>query len=884
MTSQKTLWLTTAVIGFFLTACGGGGSGDSPTPAPPAPEPPAASAALTITVTGLPATSDSDIDITGPNGFSQTITTDTSLTGLEAGTYSININDVTVDAVTYDVLPAEQTVALADQQTGTLNLIYQSSITSTGVISNFGSVYVNGIRYATDNANITTDNEQNASEDNLGIGMVVTVSGRVTANGDVAEATDIEYKLNAKGPVEAVSLSNSTFTVLGQEFFVDEMTNFDEITFETLTIDMIVEVSALENEAGEFVATHVSVSESSDEFVLRGEIQQLNTDTLQFNLNTTIVDYSDVELASPLENGLTVRTVSSQALQDGIFIADEISIVEAGQGSDEEDNDSGQQIAIDGVISSIVDENTFVVADQSISWNDNTEFQAGDAEDLAVGLRIKAFGPVVDDILVARAIRLDKEGIIKLEGEIQAIDSEASSITVLNTTFTLDNHSHFTDKSDAKVRRLTLGDLSIGDGVDIKAFATDTGLIIRSLVRTHLSGTEEAGIVELTGIVSQIAQPDFQMQNLLITTNEITEFELADDEVTADEFFGQLNSGDVVSVEGIRQSDDTILALEVEIETSDDDEQETGSSQVKLKGIISSFESTEQFIVNGRTIFTNEFTRFEDGQDSDLQTGVLIEIKGREQDNGDILATKIEFERADDIEEVELKGTIDEFTSAEAFSVQGHSVTTTSETIYDKGSASSLTLGITVEVEGVLNEESVLVASKIEFEDDENELRIEGLITQFVSSTDFQVNDIQVTTTEDTEYKNGNSRRLGQGEYVIVEGTLNSTGVLEADEIKFSRVEKVQLEGDILSITSDTSFTLDDYTIIFDEFTEFDDGNISHIVVGTEVEIKGFLTAELTVYAEEIKFRREDDDDDEEGDGDGDEEDDDEEGDGRNNN
>ena len=192
---------------------------------------------------------------------------------------------------------------------------------------------------------------------------------------------------------------------------------------------------------------------------------------------------------------------------------------------------------------------------------------------------------------------------------------------------------------------------------------------------------------------------------------------------------------------------------------------------------------------------------------------------------------------------------------------------------------------MTIEVEGKLNEEVILVASKIEIEDDENELRIEGLITQFTSSTRFQVNDIQVTTSEETEYENGNSRRLREGEYVIVEGTVNASGVLLAEEIEFSRVEKIRLEGDILSVTSDSSFTVGEHTITFDEFTEFDDGSIHHIEVGTEVKIKGFLTAEFTVYAEEIKFRREEeDDDDDEGDDDGegddgDEEEEDDEGD-----
>ena len=56
-----------------------------------------------------------------------------------------------------------------------------SGVTSTGTITAFGSVFVNGVEFSTSGATIVRDGNP-ATETNLRVGMVVTVNGSRSAS------------------------------------------------------------------------------------------------------------------------------------------------------------------------------------------------------------------------------------------------------------------------------------------------------------------------------------------------------------------------------------------------------------------------------------------------------------------------------------------------------------------------------------------------------------------------------------------------------------------------------------------------------------------------------------------------------------------------------
>ena len=86
---------------------------------------------------------------------------------------------------------------------------------TTGVITGFGSVFINGVEYETDSTTVTTDDNDGASETDLQVGMVVSLSGEVNEDGATGNANTIHYDEQLKGPIESIDLFANTITILG---------------------------------------------------------------------------------------------------------------------------------------------------------------------------------------------------------------------------------------------------------------------------------------------------------------------------------------------------------------------------------------------------------------------------------------------------------------------------------------------------------------------------------------------------------------------------------------------------------------------------------------------------------------------------------------------
>ena len=70
---------------------------------------------------------------------------------------------------------------------------------TTGVITGFGSVFVNGVKFETSTTEISTDDNDAASESDLQVGMIVTLSGEISEDGATGTANSIHYEEQLKG-------------------------------------------------------------------------------------------------------------------------------------------------------------------------------------------------------------------------------------------------------------------------------------------------------------------------------------------------------------------------------------------------------------------------------------------------------------------------------------------------------------------------------------------------------------------------------------------------------------------------------------------------------------------------------------------------------------
>ncbi|XYJ10077.1 PQQ-dependent sugar dehydrogenase [Telluria sp. B2] len=106
---------------FLLAACGGGGGNPGSVPAP---GPGASTGSLQVNITALPAGTNAAVRVTGPNNFTQDLTSSQTLSGLAPGSYTVAASNVTVGAATYTPTPATQSVSVSAGATASASVAY----------------------------------------------------------------------------------------------------------------------------------------------------------------------------------------------------------------------------------------------------------------------------------------------------------------------------------------------------------------------------------------------------------------------------------------------------------------------------------------------------------------------------------------------------------------------------------------------------------------------------------------------------------------------------------------------------------------------------------------------------------------------------------------
>ncbi|MGD8595296.1 MAG: DUF5666 domain-containing protein, partial [Gammaproteobacteria bacterium] len=133
---------------------------------------------------------------------------------------------------------------------------------SVGVITGFGSVFVNGVEFDTSHAQINV-NESDATEQDLSIGMVVAVVGSADRAGVVGKADAVYYESEVRGIVSQNN-QDGTLDIMGQMVKYDTETVFesddDTVTvIEDIPEGAVVEVSGYRTGDNTLHATHMTL-------------------------------------------------------------------------------------------------------------------------------------------------------------------------------------------------------------------------------------------------------------------------------------------------------------------------------------------------------------------------------------------------------------------------------------------------------------------------------------------------------------------------------------------------------------------------------------------------------------------------------------------------
>ncbi len=537
-----------------------------------------------------------------------------------------------------------------------------TTVVSEGVITGFGSVYVNGQRYRSENAEIAVGNSPAADEAQLKVGMVVTVAASASDDGEDPDAQQIRYEEHLQGPVSFIDREAEQIEVLGQTILFDDLTEFDETDIETLSVGDFIEVSGYINDEGNFYATLVELETEETEIKLKGEIANLDTDAQTFSLAELTIDYSAAEYddmtADDLADGLFVKVEGDDF--DGDTLTLTASSIENKEENDI-DNDA-EEVTIAGIVKDYDSESgVFSVNRYEFTLNDDTEFDDGSLDTLANGVIVKVEGRFESEQLIAEEIEFKAtDARSKTEGQVTDLNADNETFVIDNTTFSVIPETQYEDESGLDERSFTFDDIAVNDWLKVISRQDDQGNTIALKVK-RIDQEDREG--EVKGRVSDVSAEGMTIANVAVAFNENTEFEGEDDSISIERFIElvQSNPAVIVEVEG-EYDGDTLIAAKVEVETvggqdgdEDDDENDDSTGKAEFEGEIESIEGDSVF-VNGNELRFSQDTKFElNDEEVDLQTfygalevGVVIEIEGLWVDQSYIKVTEAELETNDE--------------------------------------------------------------------------------------------------------------------------------------------------------------------------------------------------------------------------------------------
>ena len=358
-------------------------------------------------------------------------------------------------------------------------------VATSGTITAFGSVFVNGVRYDISAAQLQK-NGKAVMQAALAVGEVATVRGHQNLSVGQGDADSVEVEDNVVGPVATIDVAGNMLTALGQTIKVTASTSFGKgVTPADLTglaVGDPIEVSGLADATGAIVATRIGRAEAGEALQVLGTVSSFDSTAHTFKINNLAVAATNATLSGfasgqPVNDDLVVvrgTQFDATALR---LTADtvESATTDPRKSADGTHAESGH-VELEGLVMHYVSATDFEVDGAKVATTADTKFMGGSAMDLADNVRVEVRGMLdAHQVLVADTVEIDHVATIKLEATAAQVDAANSTLTLLGVTVTVDADTRFEDKSSAAVQLFTLHDVHDGDTVVVRAYESSAG-------------------------------------------------------------------------------------------------------------------------------------------------------------------------------------------------------------------------------------------------------------------------------------------------------------------------------------------------------------------------------------------------------------------------
>ena len=454
---------------------------------------------------------------------------------------------------------------------------------SSGAITGFGSIFVNGVEWETNSNTTITVDDNPGSESDLNVGQVVTVRGTLDAAGTSGTADAVEFDNSVEGPIVSISLASGSFDVLGQTVFVSADTGFDDSNpdivndgqrqLNDLQVGDVVEVSGYRDAVVAVQATYVEVRGGAGDFEAMGIVTNLTAST--FRIGTLTVSYTPQVLegfgSDTLSDGDVVE-VKGSSFAAGVLAA---TVVER---EDDLSGESGEDSEVEGYITRFASPTDFEVAGVKVTTHSGTDFEGGTSTDLALDLKVEVEGEVnTVGVLVADKVQIrvqPEDADVELEGDVASVSVANGTLTLQGMDIILVKVNAATlveDESDADVEGFSLADVVVGDHVEIRGADDASMPSDTDVIATRLERRNDNNEVKLQGAIQDVLEPDLTILGVTVRTDSAAFRDPEDNPISAGTFFSTVDVGDVVKAktDALGVGANILTAEEVQLEEPD---------------------------------------------------------------------------------------------------------------------------------------------------------------------------------------------------------------------------------------------------------------------------------------------------------------------------
>jgi hypothetical protein len=457
---------------------------------------------------------------------------------------------------------------------------------SAGSVTGFGSIFVNGVEFNTDNATyirngISSVRPSTTPDANyiFKLGMNAEVQGEITSptTGTANTVKIIEAVRGKLLSAPTGSASAGTMTVLGQVVHVDDTTLYDASSLGTgfaalaASANQVLEIHGKRNFDGSILASYIEKSPSATTFSTRGTISSHNFSTHTFSIGSLVVDYTGNtsvfgNMPTPTNannwNGLYVYVAGAasgcSSNPCGTFIASTVEPVGLSLST-------AIQAELEGLVTGSPASNAFSGLDftldfQQVQTTSSTIYSGGIQADIVAGSKLEVEGTLTAGVISATKVRF-KDNVL--------IDANVTA-AISGSTLTLDGlpgvtvtANIFTDLPSLTTPSNLATNLA-GHSVRIRGRANPgvAGGVIATRIQDH-GLANSTGNMSLTAFVPKnptLTGPTFTMLGVTIDTSAPAPTFTSDQGagISSATFFATLKNGAMVTA--IHQMSDPLVS------------------------------------------------------------------------------------------------------------------------------------------------------------------------------------------------------------------------------------------------------------------------------------------------------------------------------------